>query len=99
PRSPLRTMTAASPHLRHRRDDPRDVLRPRQAVVAVLDHRQHHVIARQPLCQRERMLPWHVWILRALQDANRASDADGTAEQQMVAALLDQAACDRIGLA
>src|ERR1700694_2959340 len=84
-----RIITPASPTPRPRRDDPRDVLRPRQAVIAVLDHGQHHVVNRQPLRQCERMSPWHVRILRALQDANRAAHLDGAAEQQMVAALLD----------
>src|SRR5712672_3187481 len=95
---------AASNHkyssdLRHRGDDPRDVLWPRQAVIAVLDHGQHHVIARQPMCQREGVLPRYVRVLRTLQDANRAPHTDGAAEQQLIATLLDQCACERIRLA
>ena len=54
---------------------------------------------RQPVRQREGVLPRHVGVLRALQDANRAADLDGAAEQQMLAAVLDQRAGDRIGLA
>ena len=49
--------------------------------------------------QREGVPPRHVGILRALQDAHRAADLDGAAEQQMVAALLDQRPRDRIGIA
>src|SRR5262249_33443698 len=69
-----------SPDLGDRPEQPRDVLRPRQAVIAVLDHGQHHVLRRQPVRQPQRMLPGHVLILRALQDANRASDIDGSSE-------------------
>ena len=68
-------------------------------MIAVLDHRQYDVIARQPMRQRECMLPWHIRILRALQNANRAPHVDGAAEQQMVAALLNQGVGDRIRLA
>ena len=68
-------------------------------MVAILDHCQHHVISRQPVRQRQRVPPWHVGILSALQDANRTSHLDVTAEQQMVAALLDQSARNRIGRA
>ena len=90
---------SSSFHLRHRRDHPRDVLRPRQTVIAVLDYRQHHVVHRQPMRQRERMPPWHIRVLRALQDANRAAHVDRAAEQQMVATLFDQLPRDRIRLA
>src|SRR2546423_1161030 len=40
-----RKVMIASPDLRNRRDDARDVLRARQTVIAILNHRQHHVIA------------------------------------------------------
>jgi hypothetical protein len=58
-------------------------------MVAILNHRQHHIIAGQPVHQGECMLPWHVRILCALQDANRAPHIDGAAEQQMVPAVFD----------
>jgi hypothetical protein len=96
---PIAAVANCSPHLRHDGDHPRDVPRPRQAVIAVLDHGQHHVVDRQPVSQRKRMLPRHVGILRALQDMHRAADLDGAAEQQMAAALFDQRARDRIRLA
>src|ERR1700704_4774015 len=86
-------------YLRDRRDDPRDILRARQAVIAVLDHRQYHVVGRQPMGQSEGVAPRHVRILRPLQDANWAADLDGAAKEQMVAAFLDQGAGDRIGIA
>src|SRR5262245_17756073 len=48
---------------RHRGDHPLDVLRPRQAVIAVLDQREHHVVPREPRRQLDRMLPRHVRVL------------------------------------
>src|SRR5580698_5856029 len=84
-------------YFRDRGDDPRDILRPRQTVIAILDHGQHHVFGGQPLRQRKRVPPRHIGILRALQDAYGTADLDGATEQQMVAALLDQRARDRIG--
>ncbi len=68
-------------------------------MVAVPDHGQHHVVGRQPMGQREGMLPGHVRVLAALQDVHRAPDIDGTTEQKMIAALLDQRSRDRIGRA
>ena len=44
--------------------------------------------------QLDRMVPRHVGILDALQDANRASGLDHAAEQQMRAPFLDQGAGD-----
>src|SRR5260221_14612199 len=84
------------PDLRHRRDDARDILRARQAVIAVLDHGQHHILGRQAMRQRKGGLPGHIGILRTLQDPNRTSDLDGAAEQQMIASLFDQRTRDRI---
>src|SRR5437660_10652903 len=86
-----------SPDLLYRGDDACNVLRPRQAMIAVLDHGQHDVVGWQPMRQRQGMLPGHIPVLGALQDAHRATDIDRAAQQQMVAALLDQGACDRIG--
>ena len=51
---------------RDRGDDTRNVLRPRQPMVAVLDDGQHHVVGRQPMRQLKRMLPGHIRILRSL---------------------------------
>ena len=67
-------------------------------MIAILDHRQNHVVSRQPVRQRKRMSPRNVRILRALQDPHRTSDLDRTTKQQMLAAFLDQAMGDRIGL-
>src|SRR3954465_6369941 len=97
--SPRRSPDEGYSKLLNRRDDPRDVLRAGEAMVAILDHGEHHVVAGQPVRQREGMLPWHVRVLRALQDAHRAADLDCSAEQKVIAALLDQCARDRIGLA
>ena len=68
-------------------------------MIAVLDHGQHHVLGRQPVRQRKRMLPWHIGVLRTLQDMHRTADLDRAAEQEMLAALLDQVAGDRVGVA
>ena len=43
-------------------------------MIAVLDHGEHDVVGRQAMRQREGVLPGHIRILRALEDA------DGTAE-------------------
>ena len=77
---------SCSSELRHRRDQPLDVLRPRQAMVAVLHHREHHVVVREPRGQLDRVLPRHVGVLHALQDAHRAAGLDQAAEQEMLAA-------------
>ena len=60
-------------------------------MIAILDHRQNHVVSRQPVRQRKRMSPRNVRILRALQDPHRTSDLDRTTKQQMLAAFLDSA--------
>jgi hypothetical protein len=65
-------------------------------MVAVLDQRQHHVIARKARGQFDGVLPWHIFIAHALQDANRAAGFDHAAHQEMIASLLDQRACDWI---
>ncbi len=86
-----------SPDLRHGGKNARDVLRAGEAVVAILDHGQHDVVSRQAVRQREGMLPGHVRVLGALQDANGAAEIDGTAEHEVVAPLLDQVPRNRIG--
>ena len=47
--------------------------------------------------QFDRVPPRHVGILHALQDVHRAAGLDQAAEQQMLAAILDQLVGDRIG--
>ena len=88
--------------LRHdafdRRDQAVEVLRPREPVIAVLDERQRDAVPRQMLDQLEGVPPGHVRVLHSLQDVDRAAGADRRAEQQMPAAVLDQAARDRVGL-
>src|SRR5215468_6757816 len=88
---------ASSPNLRDGGNDPGNILRPRQTVITVLDHGQHHVLRRKPLDQLERMLPGHIRILSALQDSDRTSNVDRTAEQKVVASFVDQVSGDRIG--
>src|SRR4051794_17509663 len=49
-----------SPDLGHRGKNAGDVLRAREAVIAVLDHGQYDVVGWQAMGQRERVLPGHV---------------------------------------
>src|ERR1043166_9882591 len=88
---------AAPLEFSHGRNEPVDVLRAREAVIAVLDEREHNVLARDARAQFSRMLPWHVGILHALQDANRAAGLNHAAEQKMLPSLLNQPARDWIG--
>ena len=68
-------------------------------MVAVLDQREHDVIAREPGRQLDSVLPRHVWVLHPLQDADRAAGLDHGAKKKVVAAVLDQAAGNEVGLA
>src|SRR5215475_771751 len=70
-----------------RRDQPLDILRARQPMVAILDQREHDVVARDPRDELDRMLPGHVGVLDPLQDTHRAAGLDHAAEQKMVAPL------------
>jgi hypothetical protein len=76
--------TTPSPDLGHRGKNARDVLRAGETVIAVLDHGQHDVVGRQAMCQRERVLPGYIRILRALQDADGTAEIDGAAEHEVV---------------
>ncbi len=78
--------------LLHGRDQTRDVLRTRQAMIAVLNQSQHDIVLRQALRQFERMLPGHVRVLHALQNANRTPNFNGAAQHEVIAAVLDQRA-------
>src|SRR2546429_2365827 len=80
----------SSLELRHRGDEPLDVLGTRQAVVAVLHQREHDVIAGKARGQLDGVVPWHVRILDALENSHRAAGLDHTVEQEMAASLLDQ---------
>src|SRR5262249_54531790 len=66
-------------NLRHRREQPLDVLRARQAVVAVLDEREHDIIAREVRGELDGMLPRHVGVLDPLEDAYRTAGFDHAA--------------------
>src|SRR5262245_54553395 len=93
-----RTIPHDMSKLRHRREQPLDVLRPRQPVVAVLDEREHDVVAREARGELYGVLPRNVGVLDPLEDAYRTAGLDHAAEKEMVAALLDQAARDQVGL-
>src|SRR5690348_5410902 len=79
----------SSSELADRREQPLDVLGPRQPVVAVLDQGEHHVILCEARHQLDRVPPGDVGILDALQDAHRTAGLDQPTEQQMAAAVLD----------
>ena len=77
--------------LAHRRQQPGDVLRPRQAVVAVLDQGEDHVLALDRLGQFQGVAPGHVGVGAALQDAHRDLDRHGLGAQDRPAgAVLQQ---------
>src|SRR5262249_35185655 len=65
-----------------------DVLGARQTVIPVLDQSEDHVVLAQARRQFDRVVPWHIGVLHALQDAHRAAGFDQAAEQQMLASLL-----------
>jgi hypothetical protein len=67
-----------------------DVLRPRQAVIAILDVADHRIVLGQKLEQTLRMLPRHVGIGLALNDAHRAVCVYGPGHDAVVAAILEQ---------
>src|SRR5262249_58419702 len=69
---------------------PLDVLRPREAMVAVLDQGEHHVVLGKSRGQLDRMSPRYVGILHALKDAHRAAGFDQAPEQKMITSLFDQ---------
>src|SRR3954469_11905075 len=69
-----RVLSNTSPDLGHGGKNARDVLRAGEAVIAVLDHGQHDVVGRQAVRQREGVLPGDVGILRALENADGATE-------------------------
>src|ERR1700730_8355716 len=84
--------------LRHRIDEPLDVFLPRQAMIAVLHQGQDDVVMGEPRHQLDGMPPRHIGVLDPLQDAYRAAGFDQSAEQEMAAPILDEAARDHMGL-
>ena len=72
-----------------RRDHQLYVPRPRQAVVAILDQGEHHVVASKARHQLDRMPPRHIGVLHALQDMHRTARFDEPTHQQMIAALFE----------
>jgi len=67
-------------------------------MVAVLDQGEHDVVLGKPRHQLDRMVPRHVRVLHALQDADRAAGLDHAAEEEMVASLLDERPRDQVRL-
>ena len=59
------------------------ILRPRLAVIAVLDQRELEVGTAEKIDQVERVAPWHVRIAHALQDAYRAVEVKQSLADEM----------------
>src|SRR3954453_4658114 len=67
-------------------------------MVSVLDQGEHDIVLGKPGAELDRVLPRHIGILHTLKDADRTTGFDHVVEQEVTAALLDQAAGDGIGL-
>ena len=93
----LNPLYEKSSKLRHCRDQPVDVLRPRQAMVTVLHQGEHDVVAGEARRELDGVLPRHIRVLHPLEDANRAAGLGQAIEKQVMAALLDQPAGYRVG--
>src|SRR5262249_3347215 len=88
-RAPARCAARAKMlEFRDRGDEPLDILGTRQAVVAVLHQREHHIVAGKARGQLDRVLPRHIGILHPLENAHRTAGLDHVVEQEMGAALL-----------
>src|SRR4029453_4742809 len=79
--------------------DRHDVAIARQAMIAVLDQGELR-IGRTDRCEGlETVLPRHVGILIAMQDAQRTLKIYATTENEMLGTILDELSGDRIGIA
>ena len=74
-----------------------DVLGARQAVLAVGHGGDARPVAREVRHQVERVLPGHVGVLQAVQDVHRPAGIERLDADQVVAAVLEEGARDRIG--
>src|ERR1700716_2554238 len=88
----------AQSKLRHSGQQPLDVLRTRQPMIAILDQGEHDVVLRQTGGEVDGVLPGHVRVLDPLKDADRATGFDHAVEQQVPAPFLDQLTGYRIRL-
>jgi hypothetical protein len=80
-----------------RAQQPFDVFRTRQSMIAVLHEREHDIVLREAGNELHRVRIGNVRVLHPLQNANRATELDRLVEQEMLASVLDQRARDRIG--
>src|SRR5882724_7191685 len=74
-----------------------EVLWPREAVVAVLDIVNLHIGGRELCLDLFALLPWHIRVLLAMDQARRAGDRDLRAEDQVPASIVEQFFGERIG--
>jgi len=88
-REGLRALAQPAP-----REQPLQILRPAQPVIAVLDEGHDDVGAGQPFREPHARRPGHVWIGHAVEQAHGATDVDGRAQQQVPPPVLDQGAAD-----
>src|SRR5512143_1541875 len=82
------------------RQDPFDqgqFARFREAMIAVLDERDLRVRS-ECFDKFQRVLPRHIGIAHALNYAHRTAESNPAVEEQMLAAVLNQHACARIGV-
>src|SRR5262245_9035017 len=77
-------------------NQPLNVLRPRETMIAVFNQGQHNIIAGKARHEFDGMSPGHVRILDSLQDMYRTVSLYQSAKQQVFATVLDQSARDWI---
>ena len=74
----------------------RNIRRPRQPVVAILDQRHPHIIACQPLRDLEAVFPWHHIIALAVEQMDGAFERDRLAQQQVRLSRFPEAAQENL---
>ena len=90
-RGERRQLSGTSRHERHdRRFETAQILFPREAVIAILYEGQFDVAGAEPFDEFEGMVPGHVGVAHALQDANRQIEIEGCGANQVPPPLLDQ---------
>ena len=94
----VRCATALRKKRRHRASEEGQILGAGEAVVAILDQGDLHVAAFQLLGNAQGGGPGYVGVPLTLEQADRAPDRDGSAEERVPAAILDQGTGEAVGL-
>ena len=79
------------------RRDQRQILRPGQAVSAILDQNQPDIRPDDSLRQPQALPPGHILVRHAMDQSHGGGDRNRITQQQMIARLLDQPPRNRIG--